>query len=254
MIDFTQFARHTLHREPYAWVAINHLLSPRDGAVLAESFPCDHFRAVRGYDGEKDYEYEARALIPMGVYGLSHADELSAAWLALGHDLLSPAYRVAMSLLTERDLTNAPMEANVFHYGPRARLGPHADLKDKLVTHVLYFNQSWQREEGGCLNILRTADPTDVAAEILPVVGNSAVLVRSENSWHSVSGVGGECRTSRRSLALTFYRPGSVSTMWPPGDKSPLHRYEPLDLDPKSRRRRFASRLGHAILRFRRAT
>ena len=251
MIDFTQFARHTLQREPYAWAAINNLFSPRDGAALAESFPCDHFKVVQGYDGEKDYEYEARELIPMAVYDVSHSDELSAAWLALAHDLLSSTYRVAMSLLTERDLTNAPMEVNVFHYGSRARLGPHADLRDKLVTHVLYFNQSWQGEEGGCLNILRSANPTDVAARILPMVGNSAVLVRSENSWHSVAAVGGDCRTSRRSLTLTFYRPGSVSTMWPPGDSTSLHRYDAPDLDqPAHRRRRFAARLSHAILRF----
>ena len=255
MIDLTRFARETLQREPYAWAAINNLFSRRDGAALAESFPCDHFKIVKGYDGEKDYEYEARALIPMGAYDVSHSDELSSAWLALAHDLLSPDYRVAMSLLTERDLTSAPMEVNVFHYGPRARLGPHADLRDKLVTHVLYFNQSWEGVEGGCLNILRSADPTDVAAEILPVVGNSAVLVRSENSWHSVPGVGSNCRTSRRSLALTFYSPGSVSTMWPSGDRTPLHRYDAPDLDPSARwRRRFGDRLSHAILRFKKAT
>ncbi len=55
--------------------------------------------------------------------------------------------------------------------------------------------------------------------------GNSAVLVRSENSWHAVSRVRDGCRISRRSLAITFYRPGSPSTMWPAGDTTPLHNY-----------------------------
>jgi hypothetical protein len=60
---------------------------------------------------------------------------------------------------------------------------------------------------------------------IPPVVGNSAVLVRSTKSWHAVTRVRDDCRISRRSLALTFYRPGSPSTMWPEGDQTPLHSY-----------------------------
>lgn len=249
MIDLTQIARHTLQTQPFAWAEIGNLYSPKDAAALAATFPRDHFKTVVGYGGEKDYEYEARELTPMGEIAVSHSAELSEAWLNLAHDLLSPAYRAAMSLLTGRDLTIVPMEINVFHYGPRACLGPHADLPDKLVTHVLYFNESWDRRQGGCLNILSSADQTDIAAEIEPIVGNSAVLVRSDNSWHAVSRVVDECRLSRRSMTVTFYQHGSVSTMWPSGDTTPLHRYETADLASDARpanllarwRRKFAS-------------
>ncbi len=231
MIDLTQITKHTLQPQPYAWAEIGNLFSPSDAAALAASFPRDHFKTVVGYDGEKDYQYEARALIAMGGNTVSHPEELSRAWLTLAHDLLSPAYRIAMSSLTGCDLTTVPIEVNVFHYGPGARLGPHADLKDKIVTHVLYFNQSWNGGDGGRLTILRSADPTDVAAEIAPIVGNSAVLVRSEKSWHAVSRVVSGCQSTRRSLTATFYRPGSVSTMWPPGDTTPLHRYDASDME-----------------------
>lgn len=250
MIDLTQIARHTLQTQPYAWAAVGNLFSPRDAAALAASFPCDHFKTVAGYGGEKDYEYEARALIVMGAGTISYPEELSEDWLGLANDLLSPAYRVTMSLLTGCDLTTVPMEVNVFHYGPGANLGPHPDLPDKLVTHVLYFNRSWDGENGGCLTILRSGDPTDVAAEVTPIVGNSAVVVRSEKSWHAVSRVVNGCCWSRRSLTATFYRPGSVSTLWPPGEPTPLHRYDATDLEVETSpprnwwarsRRRFAS-------------
>jgi Rps23 Pro-64 3,4-dihydroxylase Tpa1-like proline 4-hydroxylase len=122
------------------------------------------------------------------------------------------------------------MEVNVFHYGPGGSLGAHKDLPEKIVTHVLYFNRSWNSADGGCLSILRSADPTDQVAEILPIVGNSSVIVRSENSWHAVSRVVNHSAASRRSITVTFYRPGSVSTMWPPGDTAPLHRYHAVDL------------------------
>lgn len=236
MIDLTQIARHTLQTQPYAWAAVGNLFAPRDASNLAATFPCDHFKSVVGYGGEKDYEYEARALIPMGAETIAYPEELSAAWLSLAHDLLAPAYRAALSLLTGRDLTTAPLEVNVFHYGPGACLGPHPDLADKIVTHVLYFNQSWNRADGGCLNILRSADAADMAAEVLPIVGNSVVLVRSENSWHAVSRVVDGCHRSRRSLTATFYQHGSVSTMWPPGDTTPLHNYSAADLALEARR------------------
>lgn len=230
MIDLVQIARHTLQTEPFAWAEICGLFSPADAAALADSFPCDHFKTVKSYGGEKDYEYEARELIAMGSSGISFPNDLSELWVQLANDFLSPTYRMAMSLMTGCDLTTSPLEVNVFHYGPRACLGPHPDLSDKLVTHVLYFNRSWDAKDGGCLSILRSSDPSDVAAEIAPIVGNSVVLVRSQNSWHAVSRVVEGCPSSRRSLTATFYRPGSISTMWPPGDTTPLHMYNAADL------------------------
>ena len=227
MIDFQRIATYSLETEPYRWAAIDGLFSPADAANLAATFPRDHFKRLADYAGEKDFEYESRALIGMNEQTISRVAELSEAWQALGRDLLSSDYRTALSALTGFDLSTAALEVNVFHYPPGGSLGAHPDLRDKIVTHVLYFNESWNDEEGGCLTILRSSDPTQVTRRISPVVGNSAVLVRSDNSWHAVTPVVKSCRLSRRSLTATFYHPGSVSTMWPAGDTTPLHRYDP---------------------------
>jgi SM-20-related protein len=225
MIDLTRIAKHRLESDPYRWAAIDGLFSPQDAAALASTFPRDHFKRLADYAGEKDFEYEARALLGMGERTISRPEELSPAWRALAQDFLSDGYRAAMSALTGFDLTDAPLEVNVFHYPPGGSLGAHPDLSDKLVTHVLYFNETWNDAHGGCLTILRSSDAADVVRTISPVVGNSAVLVRSDDSWHAVSPVVKSCRLSRRSLTATFYREGSVSTLWPPGDETPLHRY-----------------------------
>jgi SM-20-related protein len=66
------------------------------------------------------------------------------------------------------------------------------------MTQVFYFNESWDLRDGGCLNILRSADMSNSITEIPPFVGNSSVL-RSNNSWHSVSRVANGCRTSAAS-------------------------------------------------------
>ncbi|MDO7898335.1 2OG-Fe(II) oxygenase family protein [Pseudomonas citrulli] len=225
MLELFRLESTALKSYPFAWAEIANLYSAKDAAALAQTFPHDHFKTVSGYGGEKNYDYEARALVEMGTQVIAFPEELSDAWLKLARDLGSAAYRQAMSQLTGIDLRNVPMEVNVFHYGPGASLGAHPDLPDKLVTHILYFNESWNRDDGGCLQILSGNDPTAVVAEIEPLVGNSAVLVRSANSWHAVSQVVGNCTASRRSLTATFYRPGSVSSMWPQGDTTALHGY-----------------------------
>jgi hypothetical protein len=226
MINLSQIAQHKLETEPYRWARIDELFSPEEGAALAGSYPRDHFKLLSAHGGEKDYEYEARSLIRMGADAASYTEALSPAWRSFAEDLVAPAYRNAMSLLTGCDLTDSPLEVNVFHYGPGASLGAHPDLPDKVVTHVFYFNESWDCGNGGCLSILRSKDPSDVAAKIPPLVGTSGVLVRSDNSWHAVEPVVRGSRRSRRSVTVTFYRPGSQSSMWPPDDPAPLHDYE----------------------------
>jgi 2OG-Fe(II) oxygenase superfamily len=207
-----------METDPYQWAFVDRLFSTEDAAQLAATFPRDRFEEVAGDDGEKSYEYMARSLIHMGAAVPSHAEGLSPTWRALAEDLLSAEYRSALTGIVGRDLSSALMEINVIDYGPGARLGPHVDLKEKMVSHILYFNETWNPQHGGCLNILRSSDPADVFAEILPVVGNSVILVRSDRSWHSVSRVAQDCRTSRRSINVVFHLPGSASTMWPPGN------------------------------------
>jgi len=231
MLDLTAIARRSLESEPYDWGAIDALFDAKGAAALAASYPRDHFKTLSGDDGEKVYLYEARSLIHMGAESASYPEELSLSWRELARDLLSPEYRAAMSLLLSRDLTAAPIEANLFHFGPGSSLGPHLDLPTKLITHVLYFNRAWNPADGGCLSILRSKDPRDVAASIVPLVGNSSVLVRSDRSWHAVQPVVESCRKSRRSVTVTFYREGAVSSMWPPGDSTPVHSYVPAGLD-----------------------
>jgi hypothetical protein len=227
MLNLQHIATQRMATEPYQWVFIDQLFSAEDAALLAASFPRDKFKTVKGYDGEKGYEYMSRSLVHMGASGVSHAEGLSPAWRALAGDLLSSEYRSALARISGQDLSKALMEVNVIHYGPGAFMGPHVDLKAKLMTHVLYFNEVWDPQNGGCINILRSSDPTDVLAEVLPVVGNSVLLVRSKKSWHSVSRVARDCQTSRRSLNVIFHLPGSVSTMWPPGDNPVLQDYAP---------------------------
>jgi hypothetical protein len=166
MLNFDRIAQHTMAAEPFQWAFIDGLFSVEDGASLASSFPRDKFKTVAGYDGEKSYEYMSRSLVHMGAAEPSFAEGLSPAWRALAEDLLSPEYRSVLMRISGQDLQSAQMEVNVIHYGPGAWLGPHVDLKEKMMTHVLYFNEAWDAQQGGNLRILGSSDSADVLAEI----------------------------------------------------------------------------------------
>jgi SM-20-related protein len=215
MLNLRRISASTLHTEPYRWASIDQLFSSEDARALATSFPRDRFKRVAAYDGQKGFDYEVRSLIRMGERSISGPRTLSAAWRTLATHLLSPTYRAAVSSLTGFDLSVSPLEVNVFSYAPGGSHGPHPDHRDKIVTHVLYFNETWDEADGGCLQILRSSDSRNVAGHVAPVVGNSAFLVRSDDSWHAVSPVSNGSRFSRLSATATFYRPGCVSTVWP---------------------------------------
>jgi SM-20-related protein len=221
MLQVRQIERAVLATEPFGWAFVADLFAPHDAAALADTYPHDRFKTVQGNDGEKGYLYQARALIPMQPNALAQTDGMSDAWRRLATDLQSIAYREAMGRLTNLDLRQATIEVNLFHYSPGCWLGPHLDLKEKIVTHIFYFNDAWDVADGGCLAILRSRNMDDVVTHVPPLVGNSAVLVRSEKSWHAVSPVVDNCHKSRRSMTVTFYQPNAVSTMWPTRESDP---------------------------------
>ncbi len=227
LVDIARIANATLGVEPFAWGTIDQLYRDEDAAALAGTYPVEPFKTVVGDDGEKGYAYEVRALVALGASAPWRPDLLSPAWFELATDLCSPAYRHALAACTGCVLDGLAMEANLFHYGPGSWQGPHLDLADKVVTHVLYFNEGWGLDDGGCLQVLSSGFAEDVVAEVVPEIGSSVVLVRSDRSWHAVAPVAPTCTTTRRAVTVTFYRPGSISTMWPVDDQPGRHRFPP---------------------------
>jgi SM-20-related protein len=222
-LDLRPLLSGRLEHDPCSWGVIDEVFSNAVGRMLTDSYPLDHYQTVSATGGEKDYSYDVRELIPFGKAAVSHSGELSAAWRGLADDLLSPRYRAAVSMLSGVDLRHAPLEVNVFQYDSGGSIGPHRDLPDKLVTHVLYFNHTWDPANGGCLRVLRSESSSDVAAEVQPVVGSSVVLVRGPGSWHEVTSVAAGAASSRLAVTATFHRPGSASSMWPAGEVAELH-------------------------------
>ena len=220
VLDLAAIEGATMGDDPYRWARVGPLFTDADAAALAAVFPIDDGHERVGGDARRTWRYRVRPLVAMGSRTPAEPTGLDRWWRALAEELAGDAYRTAMSRLTGVDLDELDLEVNVFSYAPGAYQDPHPDLPEKLVTHVLWFNDGWASRDGGCLRILRSADPDDIARELTPDLGWSAVFVRSDRSWHCVSPVAEGAGVDRRSVVATFHLPGAASSMWsvPAGD------------------------------------
>jgi hypothetical protein len=217
ILDLSVIDGAVLDETPYRWGHVGPLFSPADATRLCQTVPVEHAEVRADSDGRRSWSFRVRGLVAMGGSSAVRPAELDPAWRALADDLGGLAYRRSLSSLTGVDLTDLDLEANVFSYPGGGYQEPHPDLPEKVVTHVLWFNEDWKADYGGCLRILNSRNEDDIAVELLPELGWSAVFVRSESSWHSVTAVTEDAPTDRRAVVVTFYLPGSVSTMWPEG-------------------------------------
>lgn len=196
----------TLRREPFAWTTYDRALASAEIArELEATFPQDGFEAFVRESGAKRHRVASRAFI---VQGQVLPRGLPRAWIDLGRELTSEAYRDAVAALSGERLEDLELEAALWRHGEGCFIDPHPDNDHKRVTHLLYFSgQGWTSCMGGALRILRSNDIDDVAAEILPTTGQSVVFVRSDRSWHGYKPIGGHGR-ERLALQIVFHRRG----------------------------------------------
>jgi hypothetical protein len=92
------------------------------------------------------------------------------------------------------ELTGRPTITTV-----RGRCGPsdgkiHTDSVSKIITVLIYMNETWD-QPGGRLRLLRSSqDLTDIIVEVPPIAGTLLAFKRSNNSWHGHEPFVGERR------------------------------------------------------------
>ncbi|MFS1525864.1 2OG-Fe(II) oxygenase [Microbulbifer sp. 2304DJ12-6] len=100
----------------------------------------------------------------------------------------------------ELDLTDKPMMATLRGYS-RAKDGRiHTDSKSKLITVLVYLNETWPSPTGR-LRILRNGDDMeDYADELLPGPGALVAFKVTDNCWHGYRSFTGK----RQSIQINF--------------------------------------------------
>ncbi|MHB1676544.1 MAG: 2OG-Fe(II) oxygenase [Sulfuriferula sp.] len=122
------------------------------------------------------------------------------AFSALMRELEGAEFRHAVERKFDLDLTGRPTMITVRGHTDETDGRIHTDSKTKIITVLIYFNESWH-DTSGRLRLLRSAtDLEDYVAEVEPAIGTLLAFRRSENSWHGHKPFIGE----RRALQLNW--------------------------------------------------
>ncbi len=205
MIRYESIATQVLHSEPYTWGVVQDVIPPSIHAQLADEFPDRGYKHLRRQAGsDKRYEAWFRSVRETS-HSAADVQGMTPLWMQLIADISSEPYRAAVSQASGLDLTDHRLEISLWRYSGSHFLSPHTDIHSKRVTHLIYFNDGWDRTWGGCLRILNSTDVNDVAEEIPPSFAESVLLVRSDRSWHAVSQVAVDRNEVRRVLQISFW-------------------------------------------------
>lgn len=92
------------------------------------------------------------------------------------------------------DLPALPTTVTVRKFCERTDGNIHTDHKSKIVTVLVYFNETWDYEEGQ-LRLLRDKhDIENYAAQVPPLGGTLLAFRRTDHSWHGHTRFVGERR------------------------------------------------------------
>lgn len=162
ILDFDKLAATALERDPYEHVVVERFVRPDEFPKVAADFP----------------ELPGPGLHP------PTAVELKGAFATMLEEFNSDRFRDIIAEKFSVDLKGRPLMATIRGF-TRARDGQiHTDSETKIITVLIYLNNSWDKE-GGNLRLLRNGtDIEDYAKEISPIEGALLVFKRSDHSWH----------------------------------------------------------------------
>ncbi len=164
--------RAPLTTEPFPFLIVPGFIAGPARAALARDFP---------------------ELAEPGSFPLADL-RYGAAFAAFVAELEGPALRAAIAEKFGIALEGRPSMITVRAHARAADGRIHTDSRTKLVTVLIYMNESWE-PAAGRLRLLRSEhDLEDVVAEVPPVAGTLLAFRVTENSWHGHAPVNGPRR------------------------------------------------------------
>jgi SM-20-related protein len=161
-LDLDVFRATPLKREPYDYLVVPSFVKPAAFTEIVDAYPA----------------IDKPGSFPPATLGCS------ARFQSFLEELEAAPFRKAVEDKFAVDLTGRPTMVTV-RARTRARDGTiHTDTESKIITVLIYFNQTWD-VDGGRLRILRRPDRLDdYAEEVSPYGGTLLAFRRSSRSWH----------------------------------------------------------------------
>jgi SM-20-related protein len=162
ILDFAKLAATKLERDPYEHIVVERFVHPEQFPKVSADFP----------------ELPGPGLHPPS------AVELKGAFATMLEEFHGERFRDLIAEKFEVDLKDKPLMATIRGFTRARDGGMHTDSETKIITVLIYLNNSWEKE-GGNLRLLRNGtDIEDYAKEISPIEGTLLVFKRSDRSWH----------------------------------------------------------------------
>jgi SM-20-related protein len=162
LLDLDRLRAATLHREPFDFVVVANFIRADQVRPVVTDFP-----QIRGA-------------------GSFPVDTLASgpAFVRLVGELTGPALHHAIEQKFGVDLGGRPKLLTVRGRSDGKDGRIHTDSDSKIITLLLYLNESWEPAEGR-LRLLRGPDDVEnYALEVAPLAGTMLAFRRSDRSFH----------------------------------------------------------------------
>ncbi|HXS40720.1 MAG TPA: 2OG-Fe(II) oxygenase [Stellaceae bacterium] len=161
-VDLARFAATPLEREPFPHILVPGFVPEAARTALAAAYPA----------------IDRPGSFPTGDlrFGAAFADFLA--------EIEGPAMRAAFAEKFAIDLAGRPTMVTVRGQAQLKDGSIHTDTASKLITVLIYMNESWEAP-GGRLRLLRSPDNlADMIVEVPPAAGTLLAFRVTKNSWH----------------------------------------------------------------------
>jgi len=161
-LDLDRVRAATLETDPFPYLVVPGFIPEAARAALSGDFP---------------------RIDKVGSFPTTSLD-IGDTFAAFLRELEGPAFRDVMAAKLKIDLTGRPTMVTVRGQSGARDGNIHSDSKTKLVTVLIYLNESWEAP-GGRLRLLRSPNSLDdMVAEVPPDAGTLLAFVVTPHSWH----------------------------------------------------------------------
>ncbi|MFZ2158344.1 MAG: 2OG-Fe(II) oxygenase [Bradyrhizobium sp.] len=186
-LDIEKLERAGAQRAPFEYVTVPAFVSGSSLAAVNRDFP---------------------KLEKAGNFPLEELD-YGPGFAAFIEEIRGPEFRKAVEKKFNMRLEGLEARITVRGFADQSDGEIHTDIRSKVVTGLIYLNESWE-SDGGRLRLLRNArDIEDYIAEVPPVGGTLLMFKRSDNSWHGHKPFSGV----RRTIQVNWIDDGAGKTM-----------------------------------------
>ena len=164
-----------VRREPFPFTVVQGALPDSARANISADFP----------------KYERSGFFPY------LAQECGPSVQRVIEEMLTPVFADTLGdLLGVPQLSQYPTIVTIRKWSKETDGRIHNDSKSKVVTALLYLNDTWPNTSAGCFRFLSSPESFEhvVGQEIKPLYGMFTAFRRTENSWHGHTPYKGERR------------------------------------------------------------